>query len=149
MEKYSDQAWVMRYRKERDAALRAHKRQYRRRQILSKFGLARAPVSDQYERFIDVDRVRSEMMAVAAWCLVLLNRPRPMPAEFLMHMINLSLRIHAHTHITRSPYARTRNSTRRSAEAGCPSDAKCQARGARGRIGDRRVGWWVWGAIDL
>lgn len=57
MEKYSDQAWILRYRKERDAALKAHRRQYRRRQILSKFGLARAPVSDEYERFIDVDRV--------------------------------------------------------------------------------------------
>lgn len=58
LEKYSDQAWIMRYRKERDAALKAHRRQYRRRQILSKLGLARAPVSDEYERFIDVDRVR-------------------------------------------------------------------------------------------
>lgn len=58
LEKYSDQAWIMRYRKERDAALRAHRRQYRRRQILSKFGLARAPVSNEYERFMDVDRVR-------------------------------------------------------------------------------------------
>ena len=56
LEKYSDQAWVLRYRKERDAALRAHRRQYRRRQILSKFGLARAPVSNEYERFMDVDR---------------------------------------------------------------------------------------------
>lgn len=56
LEKYSDQAWVLRYRKERDAALKAHRRQYRRRQILSKFGLARAPVSNEYERFMDVDR---------------------------------------------------------------------------------------------
>lgn len=56
LEKYSDQAWVLRYRKERDAALKAHQRQYRRRQILSKFGLARAPVSNEYERFMDVDR---------------------------------------------------------------------------------------------
>lgn len=47
---------MLRYRKERDAALRAHRRQYRRRQILSKFGLARAPVSNEYERFMDVDR---------------------------------------------------------------------------------------------
>lgn len=56
VEKYSDQAWVLRYRKERDAALKAHRRQYRRRQILSKLGLARAPISNEYERFMDVDR---------------------------------------------------------------------------------------------
>ncbi len=70
----------MRYRKERDAALRAHKRQYRRRQILSKFGLARAPVSDRYERFMDVDRLKElDQEERRGWVPKRRTRPQPAP----------------------------------------------------------------------
>ena len=56
LEQYSDHAWILRYRKERDNALKAHQKQYRRRQFLARFGLARAPEGDAFERFIDIDR---------------------------------------------------------------------------------------------
>jgi hypothetical protein len=44
---YTEGHWIMRYRKERDAALRAHKRQYARRKWMSKLPFAKPlpPVS--------------------------------------------------------------------------------------------------------
>jgi hypothetical protein len=56
LENYSDHIWILRYRRERDEALRAHKRQLFRRKILSRVGLARPIERDEYERKIVVDK---------------------------------------------------------------------------------------------
>jgi hypothetical protein len=64
MDKYSDHAWILRYRKERDDALAAHKKQYNRRMFLSKFGLAKAPQGDGFERFIEIDHQKEAQQEV-------------------------------------------------------------------------------------
>jgi len=79
MDKYSNHAWILRYRKERDAALAAHKKQYNRRMFLSRFGLARAPTGDAFERFIEIDRTKEREQEVRkGWVKPSRSRPTPL-----------------------------------------------------------------------
>lgn len=78
MDKYSDHSWILRYRKERDNALAAHKKQYNRRIFWSRFGLAKAPQGDAFERFIEIDRQKeAEQEVKKGWVKPLRSRSAP------------------------------------------------------------------------
>ncbi len=82
MEKYSDHAWILRYRKERDDALKVHRRQYNRRLFLSKLGLARAPQGDEMERRVEIDHAKEHEQEVRkGWVKAPPARSRPAPVQ--------------------------------------------------------------------